>query len=77
VRCKSCHYSLENLTEHRCPECGTPFDPTDPDTLSQRWTATDKLLFCLKLMWILGLVAAIGLLAWYFSGGGGWYLDAW
>ena len=27
VRCKSCHYSLKGLTEHRCPECGQPFDP--------------------------------------------------
>jgi hypothetical protein len=31
VRCKTCHYSLENLTgpPHRCPECGAPFDPRD------------------------------------------------
>jgi hypothetical protein len=29
VRCKTCHYSLENLTgpPHRCPECGRAFDP--------------------------------------------------
>jgi hypothetical protein len=35
VRCKTCHYSLENrggLTEHRCPECGRTFDPDDPGT---------------------------------------------
>jgi hypothetical protein len=32
VRCKTCHYSLANLTEHRCPECGTSFDPNDPAT---------------------------------------------
>jgi uncharacterized paraquat-inducible protein A len=32
VRCKTCHYSLMGLTEHRCPECGTPFDPNDPST---------------------------------------------
>jgi hypothetical protein len=23
----SCNYDLSNLTEHRCPECGNPFDP--------------------------------------------------
>jgi hypothetical protein len=32
VRCKTCHYSLANLTEHRCPECGASFDPNDPST---------------------------------------------
>lgn len=38
MRCKSCHYSLANLTsrggEHRCPECGRAFDPGDPDTFA-------------------------------------------
>ncbi|MCI0366145.1 MAG: hypothetical protein L0Y44_06065 [Phycisphaerales bacterium] len=32
MRCNDCHYSLENLTKHRCPECGREFDPNDPDT---------------------------------------------
>ena len=34
MRCKTCHYSLANLTgpPHRCPECGTPFDPSDAQT---------------------------------------------
>jgi hypothetical protein len=34
VRCKTCHYSLKNLTgpPHRCPECGREFDPNDRDT---------------------------------------------
>lgn len=26
-RCKTCDYSLRGLSEHRCPECGTPFAP--------------------------------------------------
>ena len=30
MRCLDCHYSLKNLTEHRCPECGRPFDPNNP-----------------------------------------------
>jgi hypothetical protein len=32
VQCKTCHYSLENLAEHRCPECGRAFDPNDEST---------------------------------------------
>ena len=28
----NCHYSLTGLTEHRCPECGTAFDPNDAAT---------------------------------------------
>lgn len=45
MHCLSCHYSLKNLTprggEHRCPECGRAFDPTNPATfdspLFRRW----------------------------------------
>jgi hypothetical protein len=27
--CLNCRYHLRGLTENRCPECGTPFDPDD------------------------------------------------
>lgn len=27
--CESCNYNLHGLTESRCPECGTPYDPDD------------------------------------------------
>lgn len=29
MRCKNCDYRLWNLTSRRCPECGTPFLPSD------------------------------------------------
>lgn len=32
MRCLSCHYDLRNLAEHRCPECGREFDPSDSST---------------------------------------------
>src|SRR5688572_6085536 len=35
MRCIACHYSLTNLTEHRCPECGRKFDPHDLNTFEQ------------------------------------------
>jgi hypothetical protein len=50
VHCKTCRYSLNNLTEHRCPECGTAFDPNDPttfDTAASR--RTQKRQWLLKL----------------------------
>jgi hypothetical protein len=30
--CRQCQYFLDGLTENRCPECGTPFEPGDPST---------------------------------------------
>ena len=30
--CRSCRYGLAGLEAGRCPECGLPFDPTDPTT---------------------------------------------
>ena len=30
-KCLSCGYNLHGLTEPRCPECGTPFDPMRQD----------------------------------------------
>lgn len=31
-RCLHCRYRLAGLAAHRCPECGEPFDPDDPET---------------------------------------------
>lgn len=31
-RCLDCGYILGGLPENRCPECGRPFDPNDPQT---------------------------------------------
>jgi hypothetical protein len=32
--CRKCDYPLVRLTEMRCPECGTPFDPDNPTTMN-------------------------------------------
>ena len=34
MTCLGCGYILEGLPESRCPECGQPFSPGDPDTFS-------------------------------------------
>jgi hypothetical protein len=61
VRCKTCHYSLENLTEHRCPECGRAFDPGDSRTFEAgprrlSWLRTIQSLMVLFFVAIVGLV---------------------
>jgi hypothetical protein len=53
VRCKTCYYSLANLSERRCPECGTPFNPRDPATLDH------VRLFDLRLVAILLFVECL------------------
>src|SRR3982750_2462116 len=33
-RCWTCDCPLSNLPEHRCPECGRPFDPARRSTVN-------------------------------------------
>lgn len=33
-KCRSCGYDLRGLSESRCPECGTPFDPAIAERIS-------------------------------------------
>lgn len=41
-RCKSCGYALRSLTGEKCPECGTPFAPADPDKELLAWAAANE-----------------------------------
>ena len=50
--CRSCRYGLEGLDAGRCPECGVPFDPTDPSTYAE-WRYKPQAL--------IGIAAAIGI----------------
>jgi len=38
LRCLSCGYELTGLTERRCPECGTYFDPRETWLENERGT---------------------------------------
>ena len=54
-RCLDCAYCLFGLPDSRCPECGRPFDLTDPSTFSikpplVRWR-----------LWLPGLLLATGM----------------
>jgi hypothetical protein len=64
VRCKNCHYSLENLTgpPHRCPECGRAFDPRDTSSfLTQRQVELEELVGEDRWFWVVVLVIVIGM----------------
>jgi hypothetical protein len=51
MRCKCCHYPLEHLTAHRCPECGREFDPNDPHTFELAGSRPNRHLWrCLPLI---------------------------
>ena len=40
MRCLGCGYDLRSLPEHRCPECGRPFDSSNPATYAKKLTRT-------------------------------------
>ena len=64
MRCKRCGYDLRDLGEHRCPECGRPFDPQRPKTwLSSPVSGRKNLLLA-----IVGVVLFIIPLALAFAG---------
>jgi hypothetical protein len=70
MHCLNCKYDLRNLSEHRCPECGAPFDPSDPSTfdspLIRRWLVKKwvvRVLVCAALSYAITLGCV-------------WYVDA-
>ena len=42
--CRKCRYSLQRLPGCVCPECGTVFDPDDPDSYNDSARANEWLL---------------------------------
>ncbi|MCI0629205.1 MAG: hypothetical protein L0Y44_00945 [Phycisphaerales bacterium] len=60
MRCKTCHYSLKNLTEHRCPECGRAFDPDYPETFAPDpfdvWTKKTRTLVIYSVGFVIGSI---------------------
>jgi hypothetical protein len=66
--CPECSYNLTGLTEHRCPECGSAFDPDELVRKRAECTPVNALVLWLFLAPIGfaaasgGLVAALGAL---------------
>ena len=65
MHCMGCHYPLDGLQEHRCPECGRPFNPAQPISFYRPrqltgppvriWHLRDRLRM---LAWLVGLAVA-------------------
>jgi len=61
MRCKRCGYDLRDLGEHRCPECGRPFDPQRPKTwLSSPVSGRKNLLLAIVGAVLLIIPLALG-----------------
>lgn len=63
MRCLDCHYSLLNLTAHRCPECGRRFDPTNADTFETDEEAAGD-AERKRYRWILSGLLALAAIMW-------------
>ncbi len=64
MRCKRCGYDLRELGEHRCPECGRPFDPQRPTTwLSNPVSGRKNLLLAIVGATLFIIPLALGAMA--------------
>lgn len=57
VRCLNCNYELSGLTEHRCPECGRGFDPSDADSYFSEAVVVDDCRTLLRYALFVSLAA--------------------
>ena len=66
--CKKCGYDLQGLTEHRCPECGTAFDPAEQERILARIAlppARPRYVWIVVLIAILLMLTVVaGLIVW-------------
>src|SRR5687767_9001295 len=61
MRCLDCHYSLEGLKEHRCPECGRAFDPNDAGTFDSPARRVHRKRRILRYTFLMGVGIAVWL----------------
>ena len=64
--CRSCQYSLEQLENPVCPECGLPFDPDDPSTYLVLNPGPRDELGHFILVWSVYIAAAVLVTALFF-----------
>jgi hypothetical protein len=61
--CRVCGYSLVRLTEPRCPECGTVFNPDDPRTMVIHKSRLADLLGKKTTLWTVSPAIVAGMAA--------------
>ncbi len=71
--CRKCKYDLSGFAAHRCPECSTPFDPSDPSTfLTARPRALKSILRASAFLFLITALATgwqtLQLILWGFWG---------
>lgn len=67
--CPTCGYILNMLPEHRCPECGTLFDPNNPRLL--RMPRKKASLAALLAIYLLPMLFTMAM--WIVVGAGKWH----
>ena len=74
IFCRKCHYPLDGLREHRCPECGEAFLPGDPASyltcVPTPRAIVGRMLVDLAWVLVVGLLIATPILAsWCYAEG--------
>ncbi|HVP12737.1 MAG TPA: hypothetical protein VMV94_16300 [Phycisphaerae bacterium] len=66
--CKKCGYDLQGLTENRCPECGTAFDPAERERIMARVDPPPPnprhIWLAVLIVVLLALAIVAGLIVW-------------
>lgn len=57
--CATCGYALDHLPTNICPECGTAFDPSHPDTVRRNREKARGCLWSVPGFFSLGLAAFV------------------
>lgn len=71
--CRKCYYNLTGLTEARCPECGSAFDPSDVTTYLEeapnlRLRAVQRVVWMLIIAVVAAFIILLHLVPEFFFG---------
>ena len=68
MQCRTCQYTLDRISDHRCPECGTEFDPGDPHSYLDPSTSAYRPREIAVVALALGILLAVQLVFGYIRG---------
>ena len=68
--CSRCKYDLRGLADHRCPECGRPFNPSDPrsylSSIAPWWHSRYTWLLVIPAIVLIGGVLSVPLVEFHY-----------